>query len=427
MTKALHIAHIASSLDPCRGGTLTALRGMVLSQQAKGARVTVVATEPGEASPEALALKAELGEAGVRVLYLSGAKGPLSFHPDIKTVLAAELPFQDLVHIHGMWEDIQHQAAMFCRKRELPYCISPHGMLDPWSLSQSKWKKELYLRFRAYPWLKEASAIHCTSQTEAANVRALIESTSTTWFLTGSSASQSSFVEVKEKAVHIGPRRSLLIVEGLGVSSELMSDPSLGMAAKRARNSDDSVKVLFYGRLHPKKQPEYLIDALAAANARVNRCAFELHFYGPCDEHYLAELQKRSRERGWAESVHFHGSVSGEARLAALRSADIFALASQQENFGLSAAEAMSQGCPVLLSDRVDLCKDVEQSSCGWILSKEYADWSDFFINRFPSSAELLKRGDSARRYALVHYDWSKLAERWLDRHYPMMLNSLLD
>lgn len=47
----------------------------------------------------------------------------------------------DVVHLHGLWERSSHQVAKICREQNVPYCITPHGMLDHWSMSQ-KWLKK---------------------------------------------------------------------------------------------------------------------------------------------------------------------------------------------------------------------------------------------------------------------------------------------
>src|SRR5207237_6148022 len=78
-----------------------------------------------------------------------------------------------VVHIHALWEEIQHQAARICRMKKVPYVVTPHGMLDPWSLNQSRLKKKLYLTWRGNRNLRGAAALHFTSATERDNARQL--------------------------------------------------------------------------------------------------------------------------------------------------------------------------------------------------------------------------------------------------------------
>ena len=50
-------------------------------------------------------------------------------------------PHSDVVHFHGMWQ-IQHgKAYRGCLMQDIPYVISPHGMLEPWAWKHKIWKK----------------------------------------------------------------------------------------------------------------------------------------------------------------------------------------------------------------------------------------------------------------------------------------------
>ncbi|NJN88012.1 MAG: glycosyltransferase, partial [Leptolyngbyaceae cyanobacterium SL_7_1] len=57
----------------------------------------------------------------------------------------------------------------------------------------------------------------------------------------------------------------------------------------------------------------------------------------------------------------------GEIKRSLLQSAAVFVLPSYYENFGIAVAEAMTAGVPVVVSNQVDLWKDVQQAEAGWI------------------------------------------------------------
>ena len=46
-----------------------------------------------------------------------------------------------LIQIQSIWSLVYHKVAKIARRHGIPYIITPRGMLEPWSLSQKKWKK----------------------------------------------------------------------------------------------------------------------------------------------------------------------------------------------------------------------------------------------------------------------------------------------
>ncbi len=79
----------------------------------------------------------------------------------------------DLLHGHGIWQMPVHHMSSWAREIKLPYVISPRGMLEPWSLEQSKLKKKLAFWFYQYRDIANASCIHATSQMESGNISKL--------------------------------------------------------------------------------------------------------------------------------------------------------------------------------------------------------------------------------------------------------------
>lgn len=80
----------------------------------------------------------------------------------------------DLIfHGHGIWQSSIHKMAVLAQKNNIPYIISPRGMLEPWSLSQKKLKKLIALFFYQRNDIVRCSVIHATAQMEADNIRKL--------------------------------------------------------------------------------------------------------------------------------------------------------------------------------------------------------------------------------------------------------------
>jgi glycosyltransferase involved in cell wall biosynthesis len=116
--------------------------------------------------------------------------------------------------------------------------------------------------------------------------------------------------------------------------------------------------MLFLGRLHVKKGVEMLIDAFRAV-----RPPMRLVVAGPPD---TAAYGERLRRRAEGLPVDFVGMLRGEEKWGALAAAEVFALPSHQENFGVAVAEALAAGTPVLVSERVNIWREIVEAGAGW-------------------------------------------------------------
>lgn len=141
----MRVLHVISSIDPKAGGPAAALAGLVSAQAAVGLQVSVLASWTPEANLDAAE---NLRRKGVDVRLIGPCRGPFRSHPDIAPASAQTVAQADVVHIHALWEEVQHQAARAARRQKVPYIIRPCGMLDPWSLAQSRWKKKIYMLWR---------------------------------------------------------------------------------------------------------------------------------------------------------------------------------------------------------------------------------------------------------------------------------------
>ena len=74
------------------------------------------------------------------------------------------------------------------------------------------------------------------------------------------------------------------------------------------------------------------------------------------------ELQKRA-----GRNVIFTGMLEGSMKWSALKAAEVFVLPSHQENFGLSVVEALACGTPVLISDRVNIWREIEADGAAYV------------------------------------------------------------
>jgi glycosyltransferase involved in cell wall biosynthesis len=122
--------------------------------------------------------------------------------------------------------------------------------------------------------------------------------------------------------------------------------------------------ILFIGRIHEKKGCDLLIRAYFDLGSE--RENYRVVIAGPDDNALAGTLKMRAEELGIASGISWHGMVAGAAKWSLMRSADVFVLPSHQENFGVSVAEALACGVPVLLTERVAIWEEVVSDHAGF-------------------------------------------------------------
>src|SRR5437867_2216080 len=127
----MRIVHAISGIDPRNGGPTNALIGLTSAQVRAGLAVRVVSTWQDE---DAFRSAEKLKQFGVGVRMIGKARGKLSRHPQIVPAMEEELKNADVLHVHAVWEEIEHLACRAAWRVGVPYVFTPHGMLDPWNM-----------------------------------------------------------------------------------------------------------------------------------------------------------------------------------------------------------------------------------------------------------------------------------------------------
>ena len=282
------------------------------------------------------------------------------------------LPDYDGVHIHAVFSYLSTRAMTICRRLGRPYIVRPLGQLDSWSLNQKALKKQLYFRIIERKNLCSASAIHCTSPTEAGNVRQL-------------------FPEM----------RIAVIPHGIEPSQPVRDAAA---RIKEKYNIPGSQKVLlFLSRWAPKKNIPLLLDALAL----MPDPSWKLILAGSADAAYSKTVHEGISERGLAQRVICPGHVQGEDKSLLLAGADAFVLPSITENFGVAVAEALCAGLPCVVSEGVDIASSVVALK-GGLVSKLDAHSLASTLQSLPSASQ---DRDRLSRDAQAQFSWTASAQ----------------
>lgn len=123
---------------------------------------------------------------------------------------------------------------------------------------------------------------------------------------------------------------------------------------------------IFLSRIVPKKNLLSAINYMAEIKGKV-----QFDIYGALeDPAYWEECQKRISQLPDNIKVEYKGLVSHDQVHDTFRKYDAFLFPTLSENYGHVIAEAMSVGCPVIISDQVPWV-DVEAHKAGWALPLE--------------------------------------------------------
>ncbi|MGC1481898.1 MAG: glycosyltransferase [Chthoniobacterales bacterium] len=363
-----------STLDARSGGTSEACAGLVAAQSRQGLAVRVVATQR-EREDSSVIEQLSTRLAGSNIRLIGPARGPLARHPAIKTVIRQELDHADVVHLHGVWEEIVFQAAHAAISRGIPVVWAPHGMLDPWSLAQSWLKKKIYWRWRWHRLSQKISALHCMTSSEA---RLLHETIAPT---------------VKR------------IVEPLGTEIPIAAPPAL-----------TSSNVLFFSRLHPKKNVECLLRACAASAGK----EWSLTIAGDGEASYRNELQDLSQDLGISDRVSFLGDLRGTRKTEAFRNAAVFCLPSHQENFGIVVIEALAAGLPMILSPQVGIVEDLFDLGQVEVAGNDPQVWAHKIEEMIADSDLRQRAATGGPDFVRQRFAWDAIGRNWVG-HYAKL------
>jgi glycosyltransferase involved in cell wall biosynthesis len=303
----MKVAHLTAHVSPRAGGLYFAVQQLV-RHLARDTDVSVevvgLSDRRGGGAPSWADLPLHLcRQSGPRRLgYASGLR------PTLERLDA------DAVHAQGLWMYPSAVGRRWSRGAGRPHLVSPHGMLDPWALARSAWRKRLAGWLFENAHLHGAACLHALSTGEALAIRS-----------------------------H-GLRNPVCIVPN-GV--EL---PELPASRDPGRNTRT---LLFLGRLAPKKGLRELLHAWAAAGRAVSD--WRLRIAGWDEGGHGDELRRLLDRLGPGPGVDLTGPAFDADKEAALREADAFVLPSFSEGLPMAVLEAWSHRLPVLMTDACNL------------------------------------------------------------------------
>jgi D-inositol-3-phosphate glycosyltransferase len=213
------------------------------------------------------------------------------------------------------------------------------------------------------------------------------------------------------------PARTVTIPPGVDLER---FTPGSQQAARAAMGlPPDAVVLAFVGRIQPLKAPDVLLRAAAEMLHRdpALRARLRLLVVGGPSGTGLAEptaLQELAVVLGIPDLVRFAPPQGGADLAAVYRAADVVAVPSHNESFGLVALEAQACGTPVVAAAVGGLPVAVADETSGLLVEGHRAsDWADALsaVALHPSRARALASG--AIEHAL-HFSWERTTDALL-------------
>ena len=279
-----------------------------------------------------------LDSCGFQVHALGPPRSGYGYTSDLVPWLRTNAGRFDAVIVHGIWQYHSLAVRHALRSSGIPYFVYTHGMLDPWfkrAYPLKHLKKWLYWPWAEYRVLRDARAVLFTCEEERLLARQSF------WLY-----------RCNEAVVNYG---TALPSGNMEVQRELFLGKYPELRGKRL--------FLFLSRIHPKKGCDLLIEAFA----RVAALDTDLHLVltGPDQVGWQSDLMKLSERLGVSDRITWTGMLSGDLKWGAYHAAEAFVLPSHQENFGIVVAESLVTGTPVLISNKVNIWREIEGDGAG--------------------------------------------------------------
>ncbi len=326
----MKILQVLSSLDPKGGGPVESVRQASHELQKSHHRVEVVTLDDPK--------EAFIGSFPMTVHAVGPSSTGYGYNANLVPWLRNHASEYDAVIVHGLWQYHGFGTWRALHKSKVSYYVFSHGMLDPWFKREyplKHLKKWLYWPWAEYRVLRDARAVLFTCEEERLLARQSF-----------------ALYRARERVVAYGTADPPVDLQHCR-QEFLAANPSL----------HDKRLLLFLGRVHEKKGCDLLIRAFA----KVAALDAQLHLVvaGPDQTGWQSHLTDLAATLGVAGRITWPGMLHDEMKWGAFASAEAFVLPSHQENFGIAVAEALGCGLPVLISDKVNIWREIETAGAG--------------------------------------------------------------
>ena len=249
-----------------------------------------------------------------------------------------------------------------------PLVIAPRGEFSPGALAIRRFKKQMYIKSANALGLYKDVTWQASSAYESTDI--------CKWF-------------GMDSRIHVAPNLP-----------EKIFAQGIGNAIKEKKKG--RLRTFFLSRIARKKNLDGALRILKGVKGKVN---FDI--YGPLeDERYWEECKQIIARLPSNVSVQYQGTVPHEHVGSVMSKYDLFFFPTHGENYGHVILEALSAGCPVLISDQTPW-RSLEKNKAGWDIPLSDVKKYRSVLNRCgeQDASEFGRLVESAKSYAksVVH------------------------
>jgi glycosyltransferase involved in cell wall biosynthesis len=384
----LKILHVIANLSPEKGGPSKVIIEMCEALVKEGHDVSIYTTDEfilRERKDNLIDFP--IITRGIKIFYFPFfRKIPWYYSPKMGNFIKNTIINFDVVHIHSLYLYHTMITAYYCRKNSIPYIIRPHGTLDPFIRKNGKLKKFFYHKLIENRNLNSAAFVHYTAQEEKE--------------LAHDELDLSSSAYVAPLGINISDFEKVLKDEAFHRKFEFLNNKFV---------------FLFLGRLHYKKG----LDLLVKAFSKMVKTYGNIHLLivGPDEGKYQQKILQWIIEENIENDVTFLGMLSGKEKAEAYAISDVFVLPSYSENFGITVIEAMVSNVPVIISNQVNIAKEVSEAEAGIIIDCDVDQLRDAMGEIYKN--EKLRESLRINGFDLVasKYSWSTNVKKIIEMY----------
>lgn len=378
------VLHVIPSVASVRGGPSVMVRRLAGGLAQRGVETHVATTDDNGPGRIEVPYGQPVGRHGVTYWYFPRQTRFYTVSWPLSVWLSQHVQDFDLVHIHALFSFAALPASYWAARRGVPYVVRPLGTLNTWGMTHRRpWLKRASFEMIESRILAHAALVHYTSEDERR---------------------QAELLGITTPSVVVP--NPLADEVGAGAPGALRRRyPQLGRRPI----------VLFLSRLDRKKGLDLLLRAFVSLRHHVPDAA--LVIAGDGDAQFTRELWYDAQILGVGNDIVWTGFLSGDDKQAAFADATLYVLPSYSENFGIAVAEAMAAGLPVVVSDRVGICRDIASASAGLVVRCEVDDLTQAIVRLLSDSTLSESLGENGRWLATSRYSQEAVTGEVLDMY----------
>jgi glycosyltransferase involved in cell wall biosynthesis len=267
----------------------------------------------------------------------------------------------DLIWIHTLWTGTTFYAAKYAIKYNIPYIVTPHGMIEANALKRKATKKKLYWSLIEKNIFNRASAIHCITKAESLSVKALINT------------------------------NTFVVPNGVKKQSYLNKD------------YNDEKCICFIGRFHEIKALDLLLNAISQIDD------LRLLVAGGGEKKYERYIYSLVNKLKINDRVEFKGFADHDLKKWIFKQSAFLVLPSYTEASSMVGLESIMYSTPVLTTSKCNF-DEIEQYNAGMVMENNHpATIKKYILKMFDSDIE--KMSINSHKLAIDKYSINSVSQ----------------